>query len=199
MKLALAILFAVAIRAEVELPPNPPGFNLKAINLTDGASGAATGVLRNSPAYDAPVGQGKGIDTPTIRPIVTNILQSGHWTEWNDKWERHFVFDAPNPSNTISASSFPVRRWHGAMAALAQPQQIPLTGGSVTFVTPEMISVNGVVSVEELSRAVALRRTTIPPPMPPSTNTMQSAHARAMLEFMKHGPKDRPTIIPPMK
>jgi len=33
----------------------------------DGASGAATGVLSSSPAIDEPVGQGREIDTPTIR------------------------------------------------------------------------------------------------------------------------------------
>lgn len=43
----------------------------------------------------------------------------------------------------------------------------------------------------ELTKAIAehFNRPTNPPPMPPSTNTNESATKRAMLEFYKHGPK----------
>lgn len=125
--------------------PDAPIAKPTFISFTDGASGAATGVLR-SPAYDAPVGQGQGIDTPTIQ---TN--------------------DAP------------VRAWHGAMT--------PPTNKQSLSVDPD------------LARAVAeqfRKPTDPPPPLPPATNGMQRAYQpteaqKAMLKFFKDGgQKGRP-------
>lgn len=68
-----------------------------------------------------------------------------------------------------STNDAPVRAWHGAQAVVKDS------------LTPD----------PELARAIAehFNRPANPPPMPPSTNTNESATKRAMLEFYKHGPK----------
>jgi len=126
----------------------------------------------------------------------------------------------PNPPGfnlqaIFQTNDAPVRRWNGAMVA-PQPQTVTLTGGSVTFVTPRLISVSGVVDIEELFRAVVFRQSTksaltpeeekrfmtpiwdtngnpinIIPPMPPSTNTNESATMRAMNTLYRETPAQR--------
>lgn len=198
--LAILIIFAVAA-AEVELPPNPPGFRLASITDTNGPSAS----LIYSEARRSAVKESLTTQTNFVSfqsPDRQQRISRKDGAESRDDAGTIVAETIVSPvkssdSGNNQTNDAPVRAWHGAMVAPTKPQQIPLTGGSVTFVTTNLISVNGVVDIEELSRAVAFRRTTIPPPamlpppMPASTNTLETATMRAMNTPYRETPAQR--------
>lgn len=164
-------------------PPDAPIARPTFVSVVDGASGAATGVLR-SPAYDAPVGQGQGIDTPTILSIYVPDGKGKHLRPATSNEVERIIQDWRDRGWITNDA--PIRAWHGAITDHSV--------GSNTMVDPD------------LARAVAeqfRKPTDPPPPLPPATNGMQRAYEetpaqRAQRMFFEQGGQkgDRPTIIP---